>query len=163
MTNENDQKDACCPKFNPEGWDNQEVNLRDRQFVKGKAISFLYMPLNMGSMMKKMMEEIKKNDAEPSMDKWLMLSNDVNPWKSEHFIAVSREVDGMENVKLSGKFYTKVFEGPYKNAKDRHGEMINLAKEKGMEVDKVYFYYTTCPKCAKKYGKNYVVGYVKVK
>jgi len=20
-----------------------------------------------------------------------------------------------------------------------------------------YFYYTTCPKCAKKYGKNYVV------
>ncbi|MGE5758418.1 MAG: hydrolase [Sideroxydans sp.] len=22
---------------------------------------------------------------------------------------------------------------------------------------KLYFYYTTCPKCAKKYGKNYVV------
>jgi hypothetical protein len=22
---------------------------------------------------------------------------------------------------------------------------------------KLYFYYTTCPKCQKKYGKNYVV------
>jgi hypothetical protein len=163
MTNENDQEDVCCPKFNPEGWDNQEINLQDRQFVKGKTISFFYMPLNMGSMMKKMMGEIKKNDAEPSKDKWLMLSNDVSPWKSEHFIAVNKEVDGMENVKLSGKYYTKVFEGPYKNAKDWHGEMINLAKEKDVEVDKIYFYYTTCPKCAKKYGKNYVVGFVKVK
>lgn len=163
MTNENDQKDVCCPKFNPEGWDNQELNWQDKQFVKGKVVSFLYMPINMGSMMKKMTEEIKKADAEVPMDKWLMLSNDVSPWKSEHFIAVSREVEGMENVKLSGKFLTKVFEGPYKEAKNWYNEMMNLVKEKGMQIDKVYFYYTTCPKCAKKYGKNYVVGFAKIK
>jgi hypothetical protein len=28
---------------------------------------------------------------------------------------------------------------------------------KGKTLRKLYFYYTTCPKCAKKYGKNYVV------
>ncbi|MHC1707784.1 MAG: hydrolase [Bacteroidales bacterium] len=27
---------------------------------------------------------------------------------------------------------------------------------------KTYFYYTTCPKCAKAYGKNYVVSLVEV-
>jgi len=32
----------------------------------------------------------------------------------------------------------------------------NYAKGKGMEVKKMYMWYTTCPKCAKKYGKNYV-------
>lgn len=32
-------------------------------------------------------------------------------------------------------------------------------KEKGFKCDikEVYMWYTTCPKCAKKYGKNYVV------
>jgi len=27
----------------------------------------------------------------------------------------------------------------------------------GKNFSKLYFYYTTCPKCQKKYGKNYVV------
>lgn len=161
MINEN--KDECCPKFNPEGWNNQELNWQEKKFVKGNAMSFLYIPLNMGSMMKKMMAQIEKDGYELPKDKWLMLSSDVSPWKSEHFIAVDKEIDGIENINMSGKFYTKVFEGPYKEAKNWHGEMINLAKEKGMEADKVYFYYTTCPRCIKKYGKNYVVGFVKVK
>jgi hypothetical protein len=25
------------------------------------------------------------------------------------------------------------------------------------KLEKLYFFYTTCPKCAKHYGKNYVV------
>jgi hypothetical protein len=29
------------------------------------------------------------------------------------------------------------------------------SKQKAMQ--KLYFFYTTCPKCAKAYGKNYVV------
>jgi hypothetical protein len=32
-----------------------------------------------------------------------------------------------------------------------------LAKSKGLNITKEYMWYTTCPKCAKKYGKNYVV------
>jgi hypothetical protein len=27
----------------------------------------------------------------------------------------------------------------------------------------VYFFYTTCPKCAEVYGKNYVVGVVEIR
>ncbi|HLE31541.1 MAG TPA: hydrolase [Bacteroidota bacterium] len=30
------------------------------------------------------------------------------------------------------------------------------AKGKHLDVKKWYMWYTTCPKCAKKYGKNYV-------
>ena len=59
-------------------------------------------------------------------------------------------------------FLSKVFEGPYKDAKNWHKEMQALAKEKGVAAD-IYFYYTTCPKCAKKWGKNYVVGMLKIK
>lgn len=33
---------------------------------------------------------------------------------------------------------------------------------KGRTLEKLYFGYTTCPKCAKAYGKNYVVLFAKV-
>ena len=36
-------------------------------------------------------------------------------------------------------------------------EMKNYVNGKGKTIRKQYFFYTTCPKCAKKYGKNYVV------
>jgi hypothetical protein len=35
--------------------------------------------------------------------------------------------------------------------------MQAYVSEQGKTPKKMYFYYTTCPKCAKKYGKNYVV------
>ena len=31
------------------------------------------------------------------------------------------------------------------------------AKSQGLEVKNWYMWYTTCPACAEKYGKNYVV------
>jgi NMD protein affecting ribosome stability and mRNA decay len=34
--------------------------------------------------------------------------------------------------------------------------MKGFVRSKGKDVRKMYFFYTTCPKCAKKYGKNYV-------
>ena len=37
-------------------------------------------------------------------------------------------------------------------------EMEVFVKGKGKQVKKTYFFYTTCPKCAKFYGKNYMVA-----
>jgi hypothetical protein len=34
---------------------------------------------------------------------------------------------------------------------------------RGRTLETLYFFYTTCPKCAKHYGKNYVVGIAKLK
>lgn len=38
------------------------------------------------------------------------------------------------------------------------------AKEAGINKDEkdYYFYYTTCPKCAKKYGHNYIIAFVEI-
>jgi hypothetical protein len=63
---------------------------------------------------------------------------------------------------ISGTVMTKVFEGPYKNIGKWAKEMYDYVKSKGKAVDKIYFFYTTCPKCAKAYGKNYVVVFAKV-
>jgi hypothetical protein len=36
-------------------------------------------------------------------------------------------------------------------------EMWAFVAARGKTAGNLYVYYTTCPKCAKKYGKNYVM------
>jgi len=86
-----------------------------------------------------------------------MLSDENSLWGSDVYIAVTKEVPQAEMTKISGTFLTKVFEGPYKNAGKWVKEMKAYGNAKGREIKKMYFFYTTCPKCAKVYGKNYVV------
>jgi hypothetical protein len=88
----------------------------------------------------------------------IVLSYDPSAWTGEHYFSVSKDVPGQEMVRLTGDYLTKVFEGPYKNAPAWEKEMQTFARQKGKQVKKTYFFYTTCPKCAKFYGKNYVVA-----
>jgi hypothetical protein len=155
------KEEVCCPKFDPSLWDGKEFSWKDRLFVKDTVRAIMHVPLNMGSVMTRMINKI--DAAKARSEDFLILSLEENPWKSEQFMPVVKEVDGLENVKLSGTYLAKVFEGPYQQAKSWYVEMVNYVKSRGKEVDKIYFYYTTCPKCAKKYGKNYVVLFAKVK
>jgi hypothetical protein len=75
---------------------------------------------------------------------------------------VSDDVPGEEMVELSGDFVTKVFEGPYHEAEQWHEEMERLVRARGKAPGRVFFFYTTCPKCAAAYGKNYVVGVAEI-
>ena len=63
---------------------------------------------------------------------------------------------------ISGTFMTKVFEGPYKDIRNWVKEMTEYVASKRQKTEKIYFFYTTCPKCAEHYGKNYVVILAKV-
>ncbi len=116
----------------------------------------------MGSVMKKTWKKIVDAKAD-SEGEFALLSYDPSPWKGEHYFTITREVPNGENVRLSGTFLTKVFEGPYKEAGSWVEEMEAYVKSRDREMDKLYFYYTTCPKCAEHYGKNFVVGFARVK
>ena len=159
MANEPSSQD-CCPEFDPVAWDNKDFKWENKLFVKDKVRSFMYIPLNMGKVVTRMYNQIKGAAAE---DKdFILLSKDVSPFKSEQYMPVSKEVNGMENVTISGHFMTRVFEGPYREAKNWIGEMREYVGNKGKTMQELYFYYTTCPKCAKKYGKNYVVAFARI-
>ena len=146
---------GCCPRFNPEPWDGKEVTFKDRLFVKDRVRSLFHIPVNFDKVMVKNMEKIEAADAlapEP-----LMLSDENSLFGSDIYIEVSKDVPGAEMVKMSGTFLSKVFEGPYKDAGKWAKEMMDYVKSKGRELKKMYFFYTTCPACAKFYGKNYTV------
>jgi hypothetical protein len=152
--NMKDNPTGCCPRFVPKDWDNKTFIFKDKKFVKAVSRSFLYMPLNLGSVITKVWNSIMAAGADDKAGEFAVLSYDLSPWKCEHFFTVTKKVSDLENVTTSGTFKTKVFEGPYQDAPKWIAEM------KGYK--KVYLYYTTCPKCGKYWGKNYVVAFGQV-
>jgi hypothetical protein len=148
---------GCCPKFNPEGWDGQKLHFEAKPFLRATTKSAMHVPLNMGKVFSRVQEHIMAAGAyDPAST--IVLSHDPSPWQGEHLFSVSQPVEDEEMTTLSGDFITKVFEGPYREARHWHEEMRDLVAAKGGTPSDVYFFYTTCPKCAKAYGKNYVVG-----
>jgi len=156
-----DNPTNCCPRFAPGPWDGQELHFENKPFVKVSTISLFHMPLNMGSVFARTWKAI--TDAHAENGGFLVLSHDDSAWHGEHLFAVSKPVAGAEMAALSGDFLTKVFEGPFSHARTWVDQMKGYVARQGRAVDTLYFFYTTCPKCAKYYGKNYVVGVAKVK
>jgi hypothetical protein len=151
----------CCPRFNPEGWDEQELHFRDKLFVKAKTRSIFHIPLNMGKVFPQTFKAIEKADAQ-NMHQFIVLSYDPSSWRSEHYFSVTRDVPGQEMVHMTGDYLTKVFEGPYRNVPKWEKEMEDYVNSSGKMVKKTYFFYTTCPKCAKFYRKNYMVAVAEI-
>ncbi len=152
---------GCCPRFHPEGWDNQQLHFRDKKFLRATTRSAMHIPWNMGQVFTRVQEHIEDMDAVKPEDE-VVLSRDTSAWEAEHFFAVDKDVPEEEMTTLSGDFITRVFEGPYRRAKDFEHDMQIAAKAMGKEAKRVFFFYTTCPKCAKAYGENYMVGVAEV-
>ena len=151
---------GCCAPFDPTPWQEKEITWTFKPFVKDHVIEYFHMPLNMGSKIVKNMKLIKAAQAEAPYQ--LMLTDENSMWGADIYIDVSKEVPGVKMTTISGTFLTKVFEGPYQNASKWAQEMNDYVKSKGKTMNKLYFSYTTCPKCAKVYGKNYVVLFAQI-
>ncbi|WP_352950496.1 hydrolase [Mesorhizobium sp. M1050] len=39
---------GCCPRFNPEGWDGQELQFNDKRFVNAMNRGVMHISMNMG-------------------------------------------------------------------------------------------------------------------
>ncbi|MDD5639560.1 MAG: hypothetical protein PHR47_02015 [Candidatus Pacebacteria bacterium] len=154
MENNNTQ---CCPEFKPELFDGKEFFWQDKTFIKDEVIQFMHMPLNMGSVVTRMWNKIKKAEANPADQDFLMLCYDPSPWKSEIYMTTTKIIPNATNVTLSGNFLTKVFDGPYQDIPKFVKQMEMHVASKGKSISKMYFHYAYCPKCAKKYGHNYII------
>lgn len=154
---DSDNTTGCCPRFNPAGWDGQELHFRDKTFVRATTTSAMHVPLNMGKVFARVNDHLREAGAYDP-DNFIVLSRDLSSWQAEHLFAISRPVPQEETARLTGDYITRVFEGPYRHARHWHAEMTALARDRGATAGEVYFFYTTCPRCAKAYGRNYVVG-----
>jgi hypothetical protein len=149
------KENCCCPEFNPEPWDEKEIKWENKKFVTDRVCSFFHIPLNFGQIMKRIMNKIEASDVK--CEDMLCLTDEDSLWGTNVFVDVSGDVKDGKMTSISGTFISKVFEGPYRDMGKWIKEMEKFVQSKGKEIKMQYYYYTTCPRCAKKYGKNYVV------
>lgn len=149
------QSSNCCPEFNPVPWDDKIIEWENKRFIKDRVCKFFFMPMNFGKVMKRLNERVTKAGA--TIPDWLCLSDHTSRWNMDLYLAVDKEIPGTENMSLHGKVYSKVYEGAFRNTKIWCDDFEKVIKSKGFTAKKWFMWYTTCPKCAKKYGKNYVV------
>jgi hypothetical protein len=149
------EETGCCPRFNPEPWDGKEHVWHNKKFIKGHVVSFLHMPLNFGSVITGLMKKIEEAKAH---DKDVIcLSDEGSLFGSDLFVSVSKDVPDAVNFEISGTFLSRAFEGNYSNMGKWITQMKEYVSSKGKNMKRMLFWYTTCPKCAKAYGKSYVV------
>ena len=145
----------CCPKFDPRPWENKIFEWNNKKFVKDKVFTLFYMPINFGSVITRMMNKMEKAGAVAPDN--ICLSDHTTKWNMNIYVAADKDVPDAENVTISGRFMSKVYEGKFKETGKWVRDFGEYAKSKNILIKKMYMWYTTCPKCAKKYGKNYVV------
>jgi len=159
-TQYSNQETGCCARLDEARWDKQEFVWKDKPFVKDHIREFLHVPLNFGSVMARDHAALQQAQAYAEEPLWLV--DEVSPWGSDVYMATDRDVPNMPMEYLSGTFLTKVFTGPYRDIGRWINQMEAYVKDQGRKLEKLYFFYATCPKCAKHFGKNQVVAFAKV-
>lgn len=152
MSAENES--ICCPKFDPSLWNEKTFEWVNKKFIKDSVKTFFFMPFNMDKVMKRMDEKVTKAGG-VFLDA-LCLSEHTSKWNMDQYMAVDKEIPGAENLTMSGKFYCKTYEGPFQDTGKWMTDFEKHTVANGIKVKRSFMWYTTCPKCAKKYEKNYV-------
>lgn len=164
MTHGKNENGQCCPKFEPEPWQEKTHVWNEKLFIKDSIPLFMHIPWPpmVGKVLGKLWKKAQEAQADPDPKDVLFLAYDPSPWKGEYYLSVNKEVPQSENVRLTGTFLTKVFDGPYNAVPKWVKVMDKYVADQGKSVKKYYFHYTTCPKCAKFYGHNYVIAFAQV-
>lgn len=158
-------EEVCCPKFHPKKWDGKTFHWKSKPFVKESVFTLFHIPFPpmIGSKIVKMMNLIKKSKKKIAKEREiLMLFHDPSAFKSEIYVSVKGNVANAHNVKISGTFIAKVYAGGYNAVPKFMKDMNNYLKKKGKKAKDYYIHYAYCPKCAKKYGNNYMILFAKV-
>lgn len=156
-----DSPTGCCPRFNPTPWEQGKFHFRGLKFISAPTRSLFYIPLNMSTVMTRLQKAVDKAGARP-LDRYLILSRDESPWKARHYYLVDKDVEGFPSETLEGDWRSEVYEGPYSQMGLWFKDLDQKIKAQGLEAKDFLAFYTTCPKCAKAYGKNYVVLFARV-
>lgn len=160
QTKYDNRETGCCAPLDVARWDRQEFVWDRKPFVKAHIRELFHIPLNFGSVMSREHAEVAKAEAYAQEPLWLV--EEVSPWGAELYLATDRDVPGANMEYLSGTFLTRTFVGPYRDIGKWIAQTEAYVKEQGRISEKLYFFYATCPKCAKHFGGNQVAVLAKV-
>lgn len=155
----------CCPRFNPKKWDEETFVWNNKPFITESIPTLFHIPFP--PMIEKkitgMMELASRFRKMPyKKDETLILFQDPGPFKSNIYISVTGNVPNAKNTALSGTFIARVYDGAYGSVPKFIRQMNDYLGRELPSKD-YYIHYAYCPKCAKKYGNNYMILFAKVR
>ena len=159
------QNQECCPKFNVEKWDKKTFSWENKKFIKDTMLEFFHIPFpsTIGKKITRMWKSVEQAEASaPNKEETLILFRDPTPFRGEIYIAVEKNVPKENNVVISGNFVSRVFDGGYNAIPKFVKEMEEYLAETGKKAKDYYIHYAYCPKCAKKFGHNYMILFAKI-
>ncbi|MCF8379711.1 MAG: hypothetical protein K9H49_09055 [Bacteroidales bacterium] len=160
-----EKQDICCPKFEVNKWDNKTFNWNEKLFIKESVPTLFHIPFPpmIGKRMNKLCDLVEKADANMTdMTDALVMFHDPSAFKSEIYYSVTKNVEGAENTSLTGTFEAGVFEGPYNSIPKHIKSMNHRLAEQSKKAKDFYVHYAYCPKCAKKFGNNYMILFAEI-
>jgi len=150
---------SCCPEFNPKKWDNKKVTWKGKLFLKDKVFSFFGIPLNFDSVIEGNIKKLKESNATPK--EGVILSEEKSLFSNNIYISTKKALPKSKDVKVTGTFLTKVFEGS-KSKKQCVKEMKEYLALEKQELKNMYFYYPICSNCSKKYGTEHIILFAEI-
>jgi len=161
----NSKNNECCPEFKPEKWDKKTLNWDNKKFIKDSIPTFFHMPFPpmIGKRITRMWKAVEEVGAGAlNREDTLILFRDPSAFRSEIYISVKKEVQSENNTVISGNFVSRVFDGGY-NAIPKFIKVMNqYLAETGKKAKDYYVHYAYCPKCAKKFGHNYMILFAQI-
>jgi hypothetical protein len=151
-SDQNNSEEICCPPFKNEPWQDKLQQWVKKPFIKTTLRSLWYMPLGFGKAMRKL-DAIRRNKNAQNPDH-LTLSEHPSKWKINLLQAVDKPIPDVQSETLDGTFYSRVYEGDYRNMGKWMKDFEEALKKKKLKAKRTFMWYTTCPECAKKYGRN---------
>jgi len=123
---EQNKEEVCCPRLNSELWNEKIFEWKNKKFVKASVFTLFFMPINFGAVISKLMGKAGKYMSKESM----CLSDHTSKWNMDIYVVVDKEVEGLDNVSLGGKFLSKVYEGNFKDTGIWCQDFENMLKVK---------------------------------
>ena len=80
--------EECCPEFNPEPWDGKVFQWNEKKFIKDRVLTFFYMPINFGGVMKRLDAKLRRAGAETP--DYLCLSEHTSKWNMDLYLILIR-------------------------------------------------------------------------
>ncbi len=78
----------CCPKFDPAPWDRKILEWENKRFIKAKVFTFMFMPINFGGAMTKLVG-LADSAGVKSAD-FMALSDHTSMWNMDLYLAVDK-------------------------------------------------------------------------
>jgi hypothetical protein len=113
-------------------------NWENKTFIRDKVATFLYMPLNFGGVMRRLDKKVRQAGA--MVPDYLCLSDHTSKWNMDLYLAVDKNIPGAHNTTLSGQYFSKVYEGPFKDTGKWMKDFKVAAKAKGINPKKTYMW-----------------------